>query len=207
MMRRIHQKIWGTILPIIALIGILVLSLFLIQPYYYDRSYGTSPDVIVVLGGGTGTRIEFLATNIIHSVSTSTVLVTGGLKSYGVPHVQRMKQYAQSLGIKQPIEVIDHSLSTFDDARLVRAFIAKNKLDVSHIMVVTSDYHTGRSHWVFSKVFPTVMISVKAVPHVLHHGHWWSDYNVAQHVFEEKARFLFYRFVVMLAPDIIKTND
>lgn len=194
----IKQTLYITIVVAVISVGLLV------QPISVKKITPSSPDAIIILGGGGGLRVTHYATSLHERYPFVPVIYTGGIPFFGRPIAQHMVSYARALGVHAPAIAIDTSKSTLDDARHTRQYFQKNNQMPTSILVVTSDYHTGRSLWVFRKVFKGVDVGIESVPDQMNDRRWWKDYNTAQHVLEEKARFLFYRLVVLCRPSIIK---
>lgn len=188
----------------IAIILSMIGAGLLFQPISIEKISQSSPEAIIILGGGGGLRVKHYVKRLHEHYPLVPVIYTGGISFFGRPIAQHMVTYARALGGHSPAIAIDTSKSTFDDALHTRHYFQKNSISPASILVVTSDYHTGRSFWVFKKVFPDTNIFIEPVPDKLLTKKWWTDYNTAQHVLEEKARFLFYRLVVMFRPSIIK---
>ena len=131
------------------------------------------------------------------------VVYTGGVLFYGQSDAAHMAQFATQFGVAAPSILVDTSQSTLDDAIHSRRYFSAHNLTPSSILLITSDFHARRAWWTFKKVFPEVDIYMVAVPHRLTKSTWWRDYNMAQHVLEEKARAIFYRLVVFVNPSIL----
>jgi len=187
----------------ISIILFLIGAGLLFQPISIEKISQSSPDAIIILGGGGGRRVKHYAKSLHERYPFVPVITTGGISFFGRPIAQHMVSYARALGVHAPVIAIDTSKSTLDDALHTRQYFQENKRTPTSLLVVTSDYHTGRSFWVFKKVFPETNIFIEAVPDKLLTKKWWTDYNTTQHVLEEKARFLFYRLVVFLNPSIL----
>ena len=178
-------------------------SIFLSQVIFLEKHTQKPPDYIVILGGGGGIRVQYFAERVYQKYPTVPVLLTGGILNYGKPGAYHMAKYAKMFGVKAPMIQIDTSTSTFDDALLSKKYFMVHNIEPASLLVITSDFHSGRAGWTFNKVFPDVDIYINAAPDKLTNRRWWKDYNMAQHVLEEKARFLFYRLVVFLNPSIL----
>ena len=191
-------------------VGVLLLVLFmwigwvLMQPLQAEFLSKSSPQYVVVLGGGGGLRVAYAVQQLESIPANVPVFVTGGGQFYGKSDALHMKTYAQSLDVKQPIIPLATSLSTWEDATHLLAYFNAQQVVPTSLLVVTSDFHSGRARWVFEHVFPDTIIYSMSVPHYLNGKRWWQDYNVMQHVLEEKARWLFYRLVLLFRPSIIE---
>tara|TARA_Y100001935_G_scaffold250168_1_gene249839 strand:+ start:3373 stop:3984 length:612 start_codon:yes stop_codon:yes gene_type:complete len=180
-----------------------ILILFLSQIIFFESHTQSPPDYVVILGGGGGVRVQYFAEKVYQKYPTVPVLLTGGILNYGKPGAYHMAKYAKTFGVKAPMIKIDTSKSTLDDALHSKKYFMENNIEPESLLVITSDFHSGRARWTFNRVFPDVDIYINAAPHKLTNKWWWTDYNMAQHVLEEKARFLFYRLVVFLNPSIL----
>lgn len=200
-----HLKIKTTMVQMgVAIIVIAVLGGgVLMYPIRYERSPSMAPDIIVVLGGGGGHRVAHYARHVYPSYPNVHVVYTGGVSFYGQPDAAHMAEFATQLGVAAPSIQVGTSQSTMDDAIHSRRYFRDHNIMPRSMLLITSDFHTRRAWWTFKKVFPEVDIYMVSVPHRLTKLAWWRDYNMAQHVLEEKARGLFYRLVVWVKPSIL----
>ncbi len=179
------------------------LTVFFYQPIFYESKPKMTPDFIVILGGGGGVRLNHYAKTSYIKYPDVPIVLTGGLIFYGKPDAEHMSNHSETLGIQTTKILIPTSQSTFDDALHLRKYFLDKGLNPSSLMIITSDFHSGRAFWVFKKVFPSLDIDMSPAPDKLINTNWWHDYNTTQAVLEEKARFLFYRLVVFLNPSIL----
>ena len=195
------QKLW--LFLIIILIGLI---LFLSQDINKEIGLSQSPDAVIVLGGGNGTRVKAAVTLINHFPKEPVVFFTGGDTMFGKSYTLLMKEYAQSLKLNvKNIHMIDTSMSTFDDASHLKNYLQENNITINRLLVITSKYHTGRSYWVFQKVFENskVEIGIIGSNDYIDYSRWWFDYNMSEIILLEKARFLLYRLVGLINPSIM----
>ena len=90
---------------------------------------GRIPDLMIVLGGGGGRRVEYLAQWLMQKErKEGLIFMTGGGIYYGISDAQHMKKHAETLGVKQNILTIDTSLSTWDDAIHLKKYFKKNDI-------------------------------------------------------------------------------
>ena len=188
-------------------IALALIILFFIQNIKSEIMPITDIDAMVVLGGSRGPRVEAAVSIIKQMDNHPKVYLTGGALFYGVKDTHHMKKYATSLGATESlIQTIDTAHSTFDDANHLKQYLILNNQMPKNLLIVTSRFHTGRSYWVFKKVFSDtdIKLFIVGADDGINYDRWWLDYNMAEIVLIEKARFLFYRLVVLINPSIIE---
>ena len=134
----------------------------LFQPISIEKMSQSSPDAIIILGGGGGLRVKHYAKKLHERYPFVPVIYTGGVFFWGRPIAQHMTSYATTLGVHSPVIAIDTSKSTLDDALHTRQYFQENKRTPTSILVVTLDYHTERSFWAFKKVFPWMDVGIES---------------------------------------------
>lgn len=179
---------------------------FLWQPIVVPSSEIPSTDAMVVLGGGRGYRVEGAVAQYAQ-YQLSTIFLTGGGMFYGKADAHHMRDYAMSMGVPADImHALDQSQSTMDDAVHLRRYVTNHGMGIQRLLIVTSRFHTGRSKWVFDRVFEGsgIELYVLGVDDGVDYNAWWTDRDMAEIVLLEKARFLLYRLVGLLKPSILK---
>ncbi|WP_048601750.1 YdcF family protein [Rubeoparvulum massiliense] len=158
-------------------------------------------DVIVVLGGDMHwLRIEEAA-RLYHEGWAEYVLVSGGGQvTYDQTEYEAMRAHLIHLGV--PVEKIwveTHSRSTYENAVYTRDVLsAKEKelgYEIKRMILVTIDWHTGRSSRTFKHVFQddgVEIISHPANDPDFDPDHWWTDHEGQQRALMEWARNLVY---------------
>lgn len=189
---------------LIFLFALGLIILFFSQKIVVTYDTIEQPDYIIVLGGGGGVRLDHYAKTSHVKYPSVPLVLTGGIMFFGKPGAKHMLNFSEKIGIKVNKILIPTSKSTFDDALHLKKYFQEKDLKPTSLMVITSDFHSGRAYWVFQRVFPEIKIYISPAPDKLINKKWWKDYNTAQYVLEEKARFLFYRLVVIFNPSILK---
>ena len=115
----------------------------------------------------------------------------------------------QALSLKVPrsaiIPVRMDGNSTIEEAKASRNFIAKKNF--KSLILVSSNYHTRRAKWIFSKVFSGNDIKILAHPskdHEYNPDKWWRERNSAKHVFYEYTKLIWYMAVERFNVDSFK---
>lgn len=88
-----------------------------------------------------------------------------------------------------------HTTSTVDEARCFRRFLTANPPRVPRIVVVTSWYHSGRTAWLFERVFRGSGIEVAVKPAPLWNtdfSNWWRYEISFLVVFEEYLKWAYW---------------
>lgn len=153
-------------------------------------------DVIVVLSGGTGKRMD-TAIELLYKKMAPKIWVVGGGVLYRTSYTQLMSSYAQAQGIsKAKITQIPDSQSTYGNAVSTRRYIESlpEANRPKSLIIVTSGFHTRRSWRVFNKVFKgsDVQLSLVAAPDKVDPRFWWKDYESTQTVLTEWAKTIVY---------------
>jgi uncharacterized SAM-binding protein YcdF (DUF218 family) len=155
-------------------------------------------DAIVVLSGSTtGNRIEE-AVRVFHK-GMGKVLVFSGYTYYpGIDSHRGMKQYAIKLGVpddKIVAEKATGEISTWGEALANLKLL--ERLNVKSLILVTSSFHTRRSHWVYERAIKnldmdiTLRVQPAYDPKVPYPG-WWKIRSGKKKVFDEYIKFIYY---------------
>ena len=163
---------------------ILCFCIFFYQQIFYESELQKKPDYIVILGGGGGVRLNHYAKTSYIKYPNVPIVLTGGLMFYGKSGADHMFNYSETLGIQTKRILIPTSQSTFDDALHLKKYFLDQGLKPASLMIITSDFHSGRAFWVFKKVFPETDIFMSPAPDRLRVSQWWRDYNTSQAVLE-----------------------
>jgi uncharacterized SAM-binding protein YcdF (DUF218 family) len=149
------------------------------------------PDIMVVLAGGKGNRVDYAA-SLYKKGAASRVVMSGGGVYYGTYKTQVMANYAVKKGI--PVEVISQermSLSTYEDAINTAEMLKGNNFS---ILLITDRYHTRRSYRVFKKAFRgrNITLNVMGAPDGIDYDQWWHHHEMMQDVLTEWAKTVVY---------------
>jgi uncharacterized SAM-binding protein YcdF (DUF218 family) len=128
-------------------------------------------DAIVLLGGGYADRTPTVADLFRNMRPRLIVLVKdGGRSGWSKKHQRNLYavEWSEELLIKtgvprEAIVTLQHINSgTVYDALAVRDYL--QKVQVGEIMLVTSDYHTRRTLWIFRRVLRDLPVSIGIAP-------------------------------------------
>lgn len=142
-----------------AIVLIIQLS-FLYWIFYFGGSYFSSPkgsvsqsDIIVILGGGTGDRLQ-KGIELYKQGFSNQILLTGfpDLCLDAIPsHVKWRLHYLVESGIPESMITIDGTArSSFDEALLIKNFLEENNFDKA--LIVSDPPHIRRLSYLFSAV-------------------------------------------------------
>jgi uncharacterized SAM-binding protein YcdF (DUF218 family) len=131
-------------------------------------------DALIVLGGNSKTR-PLYAVKLYNDGYAKEIFITspkqykselmGLLKSERDEYLDLFR--ASALHVKTLPSLKDGATSTFDEAYDTLKYV--NDHNLTHIIIVTDDFHSSRAHYAFEKVFTLnnrsdVTIEVAAVP-------------------------------------------
>lgn len=152
----------------VAFAGIVFLSLGLVVSFQAGKP--RQADVIVVLGGDSGLRVEKGA-ELYNEGFAPHVLLTGiDAKFYRPGHPNWRERRMRALGVpKKAIKVDTESETTWEEA--VNASETMQKNGWKHALVVSDPPHMLRVHQTWSKVFEG---SSKSVTLVSTNPEWWN---------------------------------
>lgn len=159
-----------------------------------------SSDAIVVLAGShTGNRMEEAVR--IFDKGMGKVIVFSGYTYYpGMDSHIGMKQYAIKLGV--PEDKIVAEKATGESSTWGEAIANLKKLELlkaKSFILVTSSYHTRRSHWVYERAIKSLSMDIvfrvhpASDPKVPYPG-WWEVRSGKKNVFNEYIKLLYYFF-------------
>ena len=149
-------------------------------------------DAIVVLGGGTGSRVKKAVDLYVQGVS-DVLIMTGGPK-FSSSEAQFMKDFAIDLGVRSEDVVIEtQSLSTMDHVfYLEDIFKEKN---IQSIVIVTSLFHTSRAYNVFFEFYKSKLeIGVLGAEDGVDYSRWWTRSEDIEKIIIELQKYIWYKF-------------
>jgi uncharacterized SAM-binding protein YcdF (DUF218 family) len=158
-------------------------------------------DAIVVLAGShTGNRMEEAVR--IFDKGMGEVIVFSGYTYYpGMDSHIGMKQYAIKLGVPEDKIVTEKAIgenSTWGEALINLKQL--ERLKAKSFILVTSSFHTRRSHWVYERAIKSLSMDIALRvqpapdPRVPYPG-WWKIRSGKKNVFDEYIKFLYYLIV------------
>ena len=156
----------------------------------------TRGDVVVVLGGGGGSRLRKGITLYDQGLADQIILVDKSRKDW--QHV--LDHLCQDCRIEgKNVAFLEGSQTTITDAQLVAEFTDAQSDKISNILVVTDPYHTRRSLMVFKDRFRNSGIEVSLVSSANFNGllspedNWWSDDSTLQAIMDEASKILIFK--------------
>jgi uncharacterized SAM-binding protein YcdF (DUF218 family) len=172
----------GRRLVFFGLVAVLLLAVFHQQILYSLGAMLVSAgppqkaDMVVVLGGDwKGTRI-LKAAELVREGYAQTALVSGSAHVYGRFESDLAIDFAVAKGFPREgfIPAYQANLNTVQEARNdLRVARARG---VHRILLVTSEFHTGRAGRIFRREGRDMEIAVVAADTPeWHHGRWWTD--------------------------------
>jgi uncharacterized SAM-binding protein YcdF (DUF218 family) len=151
----------------------------------------TKSDVIIVLSGGQGNRVD-KAVELYKNGLSKTIIMTGEtILTASIP--KHMKARAINQGIPAShIRIEDQSTSTYDHP--TRCLPLIKELNAKSILLVTSNFHTRRSLKAFTKAYKTQNISVTicGAEDNIEYSSWWKNSRDAELILLEFSKHLWY---------------
>ena len=146
----------------------------LLEPVLVVHHPEEAVDAVVVMAGEPRRRLPPAARLYTEGVAPKILLTNDGIfSSWSTEHhrnlyeVEWSRERLLEAGVpEEDIVLLDYTASgSIHDALNTRAFVL-GRGDIRSLLVVTSDYHTRRTHWTFERVFAgeDVDIRVYAVP-------------------------------------------
>lgn len=151
-------------------------------------------DIIVVLSGDTNGRRVPKGVELFRQGYANRMVMIGGEIQWNTLEPEIMREHAVALGIsKDNIHVVEQGISTYMQALSMVDLMIKEGLESA--IVVTSDYHTRRTRYIFRKLFfPSgLTVIVRASPSGrIQSSDWWKNSDYAKIVFYEYTKLLWY---------------
>jgi len=146
-------------------------------------------DVIIVLGGGHGERVD-LGVRLYHLGYANKILLTGGSTGCETTEAQLMQGQALSSGVpKDDILLEEQARSTYENAKYSFEIMRSKKFRSA--ILVTSAYHTRRASMIFNRLFEGIELTVCSVPNNLRNTNkWWQDSRRAEAVVYEYLKLV-----------------
>jgi uncharacterized SAM-binding protein YcdF (DUF218 family) len=185
---------------LVALFFVFAIALWVINPIEKMASYLlinpstiATADVAIVLSGGSGDRVE-KAVSLLNQNKVRRLLMTGGPR-FNSSEAASMKNYAISLGVPEDkISLEERAQSTYENATFTKPII-KN-WGVKSIIVVTSDYHTRRSHLVFKNVYgDSVTLQTVGGNRLVTPELWFRNHEMSEKVLQEWGKIIIYKII------------
>ncbi len=162
---------------LIFLLGFLILFPWSPQKLLYYET-PEAADLVVVLEGEFNQRIRY-AFNLVEQGFSQTILVPGYDPS------ERKDMFLADLRVKFPapvrIRMGTVTSSTLEEALIVRDFVKVN--EIRSILLVTSNFHSYRSWWIFRKILRGVRVISAPIPQ---EDSWFDPHKVEAGSFAHK---------------------
>jgi uncharacterized SAM-binding protein YcdF (DUF218 family) len=150
-------------------------------------------DVIVVLGGDSGERVE-QAASLYRAGFAPYMLVTGGQLYRNISQAGVMKDHAVELGVPSDRIILENKAeSTYDNAIYSKKIMEEHGFRSA--LVVSSNYHMQRVKFIFRKVFKnsgTTLIYCAAREPKFNPNRWWNNNKSVMYTITEYIKFLGY---------------
>ena len=159
--------------------------------YIYEKDELRPADVIVVLGGEEGERVEYGVKLFKEGWARKDhIIMTGGPLVGKHTYAGLMKEQAEDLGVAGKfILLADKSRSTEEDARYTGE-ILKDK-GYTSMLLVTSPYHSRRASIIFKEMLPGIrIISAPTDKSWLSFDDWWKRPRDRDMVLSEWSKFI-----------------
>ncbi len=115
-------------------------------------------EVILVLSGDTGYRVE-KAVELYQQGYADKIIMSGGQLYYTLTQAQAMQEQAMELGVPQESIILEPLAdSTYGNA--VYCLQIMQEQGFKSALVVTSDYHSKRTEFIFNKAFKDSKINL-----------------------------------------------
>lgn len=193
------KRVKALILFAVAVVGIFLsknLWLQAMADYLVVNEQLKTSDVIIVLGGeAKGERTE-RAVQLYKAGQSSRLLFSDGTSlSWRTQAVDEMTALAKQLGVPDDaIYTEESSRSTYENALYTKEILKKNRWKSA--IVVTTDWHTRRSQFIFDKIYRDSGIRLTYAgakdPNFDDLQGWWQDGEKQQVVLSEWAKFFVY---------------
>jgi uncharacterized SAM-binding protein YcdF (DUF218 family) len=159
-----------------------------------------SDAIVVLVGSHSGNRMEEAVR--VFEKGMGKVIVFSGYTYYpGMDSHFGMKQYAIKLGVPEDKIVTEKAAgenSTWGEAL---ANLEKlERLKAKSFILVTSSFHTRRSHWVYERAIKSLNMDIilrvqPAADPKVPYPEWWKIRSGKKYVFNEYIKFLYYLIV------------
>lgn len=163
---------------------------------YESESFPNNVDAIVVLGGGTGNRVDTALSFYNESNSKYLIMTAGPL--FDNSFAQLMKDYAINNGAAESSIILEEkSLSTKDHPIYLDTVF--KKYDCKKVVIVTSKFHTKRSYETFLNYYRNSDISfyMLSAPDKIDYSRWYKNHESAEKVLIELSKRFVYKLIFL----------
>lgn len=185
------------ICPVILLLLILLFhSMILTQiaNYLMAKDPIEKADIILVLSGDASGGRTAQGVELFKQGYADRVVMIGGMIMWNTYEPDIMKKHAVYLGVPgEKILVVNQGESTVAQAKKM---IDEMKINgFKSAIVVTSDFHTRRTRYIFRKLFSPSNLNVTVIPTTsiyYNSSDWWNNSQSAEIVFFEYTKLFYY---------------
>jgi uncharacterized SAM-binding protein YcdF (DUF218 family) len=160
--------------------------------YLYYKDEMKPADVIVILGGEEGERVEYGVKLFKEGwARKDRIILAGGPLVWKYTWASLMKEQAISLGVpKKAILLEDKSRTTEEDARFTKEIF--KKYGYKSCILVTSPYHSRRATKIFRKVIgdEVTVLSAPSDKSWFSFDEWWERRRDRAEVLNEYSKFI-----------------
>ncbi len=186
------------------LIFILIISFALIKNIdtfliYQSSNIPTSVDAVVVLGGGTGSRVD-KALRVFNDHNANYVVMTCG-PYFHTTSSKIMGEYAIKNGLKPDVIIYEeNSYSTKDHVYNLDPIFQQKQIRTA--IIVTEYFHTARTHSLFSDYYNSSKSSKKinlfivAAEDGIDYKNWFKDHESIEKIGIELIKRVYYKLFV-----------
>jgi len=187
-----------------ALIAIALLAVIALTSGYWLAAYGRylvvdeSPrrcDAIIVLSGEAVPRVAKAVEMYKGGYSNLIIMTGGGRLTSRLTEADLMYMEAVELGVPPSAVLLENrSESTYENAVNTKKIVLDR--GIKSILLVTSNYHTRRSRFVFKRVFKGTaveIVTVSAPDPKFSPSSWWKKHEGQQKALTELANMIIYR--------------
>jgi uncharacterized SAM-binding protein YcdF (DUF218 family) len=153
-------------------------------------------DVIHVIAG-TDDRTDY-AIQLYKQGYGKQIFFTGGWCTFhGYYHGQHGAERAEAQGVEPENIATDESpvTSTYDEAVLLKEFIAQSQAPIRSVIVVSDPFHMRRALWTYNEVLGDgIKLEMAPIPfqRSSYKRRWWTDRESQQYVKEEYLKMAYY---------------
>jgi uncharacterized SAM-binding protein YcdF (DUF218 family) len=194
----------GDFLKRILLTAVIIILAIYTTSNYWLTAYGNflvvdeppiKSDAIVVLSGGENVLRVSKAAELFHAGYAPLLIMSGGGKlTSKLTDADLMSLEAVETGISEnAILKEDMSRSTYQNAYFVRNIVKEHKL--KSLLLVTSNYHTRRTSYIFEKIFEdsgVKITTVSASDSEFQPNSWWKSHEGQQKALTELPNLIIY---------------
>ena len=153
-------------------------------------------DLIILLGGGTGSRTQAAADMYTHGYASRIVLtgLENGYPATRPVYLEWRARYLVDVGVPESALIFDRASSnTWQEA--VSTLRLMQRMGMNRVMVVSDPPHMRRLSWVWNRVFTGTGLHYRLIASPMpgwDAGHWWRDEKSAQFVLMELIKLGYY---------------